>query len=168
MQKLEGNAYSQLVQMMKWLGYNKDVDIELATVTSIDPLRIKVDNMDVELEGSDLIVSEQLLDHTRKIKIDSQTMGTIDATQDGVTNHNISTPILPIPAPLPVDPATSGVVRITSDQLHFTKIKLENTMLTGDQIELTVYSPLEVGDRLIVASINNNQHYIVIDKAVIL
>ena len=38
--------------------------IELATVIGISPLRIRIDNMDIHLEGDDLIVCEHLLSKT--------------------------------------------------------------------------------------------------------
>jgi hypothetical protein len=41
--------------------------IDLATVVTPPPaLRIRIDNMDINLEGDDLIVCEHLLDHDRK------------------------------------------------------------------------------------------------------
>ena len=40
--------------------------IELATVIQPSPLIIRVDNMDINLEGDDLIVCEHLLDHERE------------------------------------------------------------------------------------------------------
>jgi len=55
--RLEGSGASKLVQLVREIGYNKDVDIELATVTAPPPnLKIKVDNMSVELQKDDLVV----------------------------------------------------------------------------------------------------------------
>lgn len=66
----EGNGASQLVQLMRIHGYNKDVNIELGTVTAAPPaLKIMIDNMAIELEADDLIVAEQLTKHTRQIKL---------------------------------------------------------------------------------------------------
>jgi hypothetical protein len=61
-----------LSTIIKRFGYNKDVDVLLATVTSDPPdLKIKVDNMSIELDKDDLIVSEHLTKHTRKVKMTS-------------------------------------------------------------------------------------------------
>lgn len=40
--------------------------IELATVIQSLPLVVRIDNMDINLEGDDLIVCEHLLDHERE------------------------------------------------------------------------------------------------------
>lgn len=42
------------------------------------------------------------------------------------------------------------------------------TINGGTLSEMVVKSPLEVGDRVIVASANNGQSYVILDKAVIL
>jgi hypothetical protein len=108
-ERIHGSGASQLVQLMRQYGYNKDIDVELATVTNAPPnLRIKVDNMSVELENDDVIVAQYLTKHTRKISIDG------------------------------------GV---------------ESTLQFNDE--------LKVNDRVIVASINNGQTYVILDRAVI-
>ncbi|WP_128895029.1 DUF2577 family protein [Longirhabdus pacifica] len=167
MNKLEGNAYSQMVQLMKEVGYNKDIDIELATVLEIDAdqniLKIKVDNMDVVLEGDDLIVAEHLLHHTRQMEIVDQSL-IVDATSDGVTEHdiaasgNFSGTIGSYTG--------NGNINITTDSVHFTKLKLLAKISTKVDQPLMhkIHSPLQVNDRIIVASIDNNQHFIVLDR----
>lgn len=112
-ERLEGSGPSQLVQLIKQIGYNKDIDIELATVTSSSPLKVKVDNMKIELEGSDLVIAEYLTKHTREIRI------TTEPTDDG----------------------------LDSSYLHYR-------------------DELKTGDRIIVASINDGQTYIILDRAV--
>jgi len=58
-ERLEGDGAARLIQLMRQYGYNKDVDIELATITNAPPdLKIKVDNMKVELDRDDLIVAQ--------------------------------------------------------------------------------------------------------------
>jgi HSP20 family molecular chaperone IbpA len=71
-ERLEGSGAKRLVQLMRQHGcYNKDVEIELATVTSAPPnLKIKVDNMKVELDRDDLIVAQSITKHKRQVKID--------------------------------------------------------------------------------------------------
>ena len=60
-ERLEGDGAARLIQLMRQHGYNKDVDIELATVTSAPPnLRIQIDNMKVELDSDDIVMTETL------------------------------------------------------------------------------------------------------------
>jgi hypothetical protein len=107
--RLEGNGAARLIQLMRQHGYNKDVDIELATVTSAPPnIKVKIDNMNIELDRDDLIVAQSLMKHKRQVKING-----------------------------------------------------------GTTSELEYQDELEVGDRIIVASVKNDQLYIVLDKAVI-
>lgn len=86
-EKLEGRGSSQLAKMIKNLGYNKDIDILLAVVTSPPPaLKIKVDGMPIELDKDDLIVAERLTKHKRTVTITKTLSGSINinngATQD--------------------------------------------------------------------------------------
>lgn len=81
--KLEGSPASQLLQMIKQHGYNKDIDIELATVTSAPPaLKIKIDNMPVELDKSDLVVAEYLTKHARTVSIGGGAEQTLQYTDE--------------------------------------------------------------------------------------
>lgn len=108
-ERLEGDGVARLIQLMRRYGYNKDVDFKLATVTNAPPdLKIKVDNMKIELDRDDLIVAQYLTKHKRQVKIDGDTT-----------------------------------------------------------VELEFQDELKPGDRVIVASANNGQLYIVLDKAVI-
>ncbi|KQC48535.1 hypothetical protein AP057_12735 [Geobacillus sp. Sah69] len=69
--RLEGNGAARLIQLMRHHGYNKDVDIELATITSAPPnIKVKIDNMNIELDRDDLIVARYLTKHKRQVKID--------------------------------------------------------------------------------------------------
>jgi Protein of unknown function (DUF2577) len=127
-QQPEGNGASQLVQLMKIHGHNKDVDIELATVTAAPPaLRIKIDNMPIELEADDLIVAERLTTRKEKITI---TAPTVTATAVGGGN-------------IPVQ------------------------LLTLTEAEIEYGDELSIGDRVIVAEVNEGQTYIILDRAVI-
>ncbi|CAM2950775.1 DUF2577 domain-containing protein [Paenibacillus sediminis] len=105
-QLIEGNGFSQLKDIVKKVGYNKDVDIEFATVTSPPPsLRIQIDNMKFELDADDFVVCESLTKHTRKASI-------------------------------------SG----------------------GATVDIEFEDVLTAGDRIVVASINNGQRYVIIDR----
>lgn len=65
----EGNAASQLVQLMRQHGYNKDIEIELGTITGAPPeLKLRIDNMPIELEADDLVIAERLTKHVRKVR----------------------------------------------------------------------------------------------------
>ncbi len=144
---------------MKTFGYNKDIDIELATVIAVEPLKIKIDNLDMELESEDLIVAEQLLEHTRTMKIDKQQF-TIKADVD---NHDIDASTM-----APLTCSNAGTVPIKKGDLtfEFTTVELTASEVTGEEVEVTFSSMLEVDDRVIVASVQNNQQFIVLDKAV--
>lgn len=68
---LQGSGASKLAQVIRHLGYNEFDKFELATITATDPeLRIKVDNMKIELDASDVVVAEHLTEHTRTVSID--------------------------------------------------------------------------------------------------
>lgn len=69
-QLIEGGPISQLKALIKSIGYNKDVDIEFATVLSPLPdIRIKIDNIPIELDANDVTVCEHLRDHKREVTI---------------------------------------------------------------------------------------------------
>jgi Protein of unknown function (DUF2577) len=73
-ERLEGSGAARLIQLIRQHGYNVDVNIELATVTSAPPnLKIKVDNMKVELDRDDLVVAQYLTKHKRQVKINGGT-----------------------------------------------------------------------------------------------
>ncbi|QDX93643.1 DUF2577 domain-containing protein [Brevibacillus laterosporus] len=86
--RLEGGGPSQLRQLIKQIGYNKDVDIELGTVIAPPPaIRVKVDNDEkLELLAEDLIVAEHLTRHTRKVTLTSERVDESMATA-GYTPH---------------------------------------------------------------------------------
>lgn len=128
----EGNGASQLVQLMRIHGYNKDIDIELATVTAAPPeLKIKIDNMPVELEKDDLIVAQRLTKRKEKITIKA-TAVTEAMSTEGYTPHT-----------------------------H------DITSLTLTDAEIEYLDELKVGDRVIVASVDDGQTFIILDRAVI-
>ncbi|WP_025846473.1 DUF2577 domain-containing protein [Brevibacillus agri] len=68
--RLEGDGFSQLRQVVAEVGRNDYDKLELATVTAPPPaLRIKIDNMALELEADDLVVAEHLTRHKRIVTI---------------------------------------------------------------------------------------------------
>ena len=69
-EQIEGRGISQLKHVVKALGHNRDVDIEFATVKAPFPdIRIKIDNMPIELDADDLVVCEHLREHKREVTI---------------------------------------------------------------------------------------------------
>ncbi|WP_054955053.1 DUF2577 domain-containing protein [Paenibacillus dakarensis] len=125
---IEGGGYSQFKAMVKALGHNRDVDIEFATVVSASPLRIKIDNMPLELDEDDFAVCEHLTEHTRKATISGGEI-TLTTTQAG-------------------DPA------------HTHKI----TAFTITDADVKMGAALTKGDRVVVASYNSGQGYVVLDR----
>lgn len=125
---IEGNGFSQFKAMVKSVGHNRDVDIEFATVTSALPLRIKIDNMPLELDEDDFVVCEHLTEHTRKATISGGTIS-LTTTQAG-------------------DPA------------HTHKI----TAFTITDADVKMGAALAKGDRVVVASINVGQNYVILDR----
>lgn len=70
MDRLEGSGVSQLRQAIASVGYNPYDKLELATVIASPPeLRIKIDNMTIDLDADDLVVAEHLTRHTRIVTI---------------------------------------------------------------------------------------------------
>lgn len=105
---VEGSS-TRLAKVIHKIGRNDSDRIELATVTSTSPLRIKIDHSSMELDESDFIVAEQLTTHTRIISIGG-----------------------------------------------------------GEKADAVLESNLEIGDRVIISSMNHGQTYVLFDRAVIL
>jgi hypothetical protein len=65
---MEGNAYSQLLSIMKTQGYNKDTSIVIGTVIAPLPnLRVQVGSL--VLEREDLLIAEQLTTYTSEYTV---------------------------------------------------------------------------------------------------
>jgi hypothetical protein len=121
----EGNPYTNLLKMMKLQGYNKDSDISFGKVTSISPLKFKVN--DFEIEPGDYIITESLIEHKREAEI---SVKTVTATTSQNSNHTH-----------------------TLTPFEITKA------------EITVKSPLKVGDLVLILIDGDN--FFVIDRVVI-
>ncbi|MEF2967471.1 DUF2577 family protein [Paenibacillus sp. M1] len=147
MERIEGSGASQLVQLIRAIGYNSDITFELATVTAAPPgLRIKVDHMNVELEADDLIVAQSLAKHTRTVNLTS--------SKAEISSKSISqTSELTI---------SSGEGSITK----FFSFGMSSSTFTAKETELEFTDELKEGDRVIVAGINQGQTYIIFDRAV--
>lgn len=110
--RIEGTGPAKMIQLIKKYGFNQDINIELGTVTAPPPsLKIKIDNMSIELDKDDLIVAEYLTKHKRQIKFTSTSV--VDAmTSAGYTSHTHDITSL-----------------ITEGELEFTDV-----LKTGDRI----------------------------------
>jgi Protein of unknown function (DUF2577) len=59
-QRFEGDGAARLIQLMRHHGYNKDVDVEFATVTSVPPnVKLKLDNSKLELNNNDVVATDK-------------------------------------------------------------------------------------------------------------
>jgi hypothetical protein len=63
----EGTGISRLSTVISKLGRNDFDRFELATVTSIAPTTIKLDNDPLLLDAFDLVIAEHLTTHKRKV-----------------------------------------------------------------------------------------------------
>ncbi|KKO54533.1 hypothetical protein XI25_06950 [Paenibacillus sp. DMB20] len=125
---IEGNGFSQFKAVVKAVGYNRDVDIEFATVTSASPLRIKINNMPLELDEDDFVVCEHLTEHTRKATISGGKIS-LTTTQAGDPGHT-----------------------------H----KITDFTITDADVKFG--AALAKGDRVVVASYNSGQGYVILDR----
>lgn len=145
--RIEGSGASQLVQLIRELGYNSEVTIELATVTAAPPeLKIKVDHMNLELERDDLIVAQSLTKHKRKINVKSE--GKAKISSNSINQVSIVT-----------TPQGTG-------KLDFTSFGLSSSNFTAEEAELEFLDELKEGDRVIVVGINQGQTYMILDRVV--
>jgi hypothetical protein len=136
MAEIEGGAYTRLIQLMKRHGYNKDVDLLMATVISPPPnLRVKIDNMTVVLEADDIMVAEHLTRHSRIVTIEhvenaERQLG--DKTEkDYIDTDDKAAPY-------------------TSFSYNFVKLTFEDV--------------LKAGDRVAVAEFQNGQQFMIVDR----
>ncbi|MBW4841169.1 MAG: DUF2577 domain-containing protein [Paenibacillaceae bacterium] len=148
MERIEGSGASQLVQLIRAIGYNSDITLELATVTAPPPeLKIKVDHMNVELEKDDLIVAQSLTKYTRKANVKSE--GKTEVSSTSITQASVLV-------------VSSGSGEITK----FTSFGMSSANLTVQEAELEFTDELKKDDRVIVAGIHQGQTYLILDRAV--
>lgn len=139
-ESFQGSPASQIIQIIRCVGYNDFDRIELATVTSPPPnLRIRIDDMAIELEADDLVVAEHLTRHKRIVTITHEELAERDLgdkiVQDGLD---------------------------TDDMVEGNPI----TEYRHSYVELTFEDVLKAGDRVIVASMNGEQTYLILDRVV--
>lgn len=134
---LEGGGASKFVQLIQKFGYNKGIEIELATVTASAPdIKIKLDSMPEELTADDIIVAERLTKHKRRVQLNIPK----------ITLTGFTTP-------------TGG--NVTGQGSAVTPA---NTETVYAEIEFT--DELKKDDRVLVIATEDGQTYIVIDRVV--
>ncbi|GJM79399.1 DUF2577 domain-containing protein [Paenibacillus timonensis] len=149
MERIEGSGASQLVQLIRTIGYNSEITFELATVTSAPPqLKIKVDHMNVELEKDDLIVAQSLTSFKRKINLTSKGKTEVSSTSPSVGFEML--------------PDGNGQI----NEISFSSIGLASADQTIKEAELEFLDELKKDDRVIVVGINQGQTYLILDRAV--
>ncbi|WP_339274471.1 DUF2577 family protein [Paenibacillus sp. FSL W8-0426] len=73
MQLIEGGPVSKLRDVIRLLGYNKDVDIEFGTVIAPLPdILVRLDDANFELDSEDCVVCEHLREHDREVTLGGQ------------------------------------------------------------------------------------------------
>lgn len=153
MERIEGSGASQLVQLIRALGYNSEITFELATVTADPPeLKIKVDHMNVELEKDDLIVVQSLMKHKRTVNLVSK--GGTKIFADSLVPNNP-----PYSFKLNFIYAGQGTLTVSG-------VDLSSADQTIEKAELEFTDELKKDDRVIVVGINQGQTYIVLDRVV--
>lgn len=144
---IEGSGISQFRDIVKQLGYNKDVDCELGTVTAAPPaLQVQIDNMKIPLDADDLIVAQHLTRWTEKVALKGLPTTTLIMKEYTRTTKK-------------TESSTPSTSEIYEDEFDFS---------AGDiainEIEIEHLDELKVGDRVIVASANAGQRYFVLDR----
>ncbi|MCQ4089459.1 DUF2577 family protein [Exiguobacterium sp. LL15] len=64
------NSITDLRRVIKKIGHNRYIELEICTVVSENPLEILLDGTSEMLTAEDIIVSERLTDHTVDIEMD--------------------------------------------------------------------------------------------------
>lgn len=147
MERIEGSGASQLVQLIRKIGYNSEITFELATVTAKPPdLKIKVDHMNVELEKDDLIVAQSLTKYTRKANLSTENKAEISSSS--------------------ISQSSTLTLSQGTGSIKFLSFGMDSAKFVAKEIELEFIDELKEGDRVIVAGIHQGQTYIILDRAV--
>jgi len=139
-ERFEGTGGSQLRQAISKFGRNDFDKFELATVLAPPPeIRIKLDDVSQEFDHTDVIVAEHLTRHKRVVTIEHEELAERDLG-DGIGIDMLDTD----------DGSPDPVI---------TYFKESYVLLTFEDV-------LKPGDRVIVASMNDGQTYVILDRVV--
>ena len=144
----EGNPYSKWNQLIRDKGYSKPVNIEIATVTATPPnLKITLDADGLTLDKDDLIVAEGLTRHVRTITFKS-------ASNIRLASASISG-----------DTKSGGGPAHTHGYDTIALNAVQNDFAI-DEAVIEYQDELKVGDRVIVACLDEDMVYVILDRAV--
>jgi hypothetical protein len=66
-EKIEGEDSSKFIKLIRQVGYNRDVDVKLATVTSVSPLRVRIDGDNFDMEPEEIITTERFYEAQKHV-----------------------------------------------------------------------------------------------------
>ena len=140
---VEGSYGSQMIQLIRQYGYNKDMSIDVGVVVTPPPkLTVRLTNDDIVLEEADLIVADNLLDHELTATISG-----------GKVDGKVEVPSVSGSCP-------DGTATIPA---HSGKL----TSLTATDVTIKVKSPLQTGTPVIVIGDNDTDLYYLVGMAVV-
>lgn len=138
----EGGWASKLIHIIRQQGYNLDVDFHYGVVTSPYPdLRIRLNNWKFDLDRDDFMLLENLTRHRRVATITHVENAERDLGDKVERDYCEGDLINDDKAP------------------PYTKFKMNYVELQFDDV-------LKEGDRVIVASFNKDQEFVVLDRVV--
>lgn len=145
----EGDSYSKIRQMItKGNGAKQGLRMELATVIAEPPsLQIKLDADNLVLDADDLIVLERLSKHKRNVTFTQSTDAKF-TTNMRIKSSSVSEAVTPA--------SDITALELSDIQTDFTLVEME--MEYNDE--------LRIGDRVIVACLEDDMIYVVLDRAV--
>lgn len=142
MHSYEGSTYSKMMQLISKTGYSKPVNVELATVVTAAPdLKIRLDAEGLELEKDDLIVSKHLTRHERIVSLDYVFPDTVDVGDGSEATVSSRQNIGSAPS------------------IPYEQYEMKYARMTYEDV-------LKVGARVLVACLEEDMVYIVLDEAV--
>lgn len=154
------------------------MEYRIGTVTSADPLKIRLNDSTLEISGSSILLTEPVVE--KKITIQKHTHK-IGATIAGHTHIVTPTDLAVIAAPAPTippsGPSVSGVVPATKDFTKDTTIvdKVLDAKCTefgvdlpvasdSDKIVFTTNRALEKDDKVLMLKVSGGQQFIVLSR----
>lgn len=144
--QIEGDGYSKLIQLMRKHGHNKDVNIVLGTVRQSPPeLKIRLDHLPIDLEKEDLIVAEHLTRHERVVTL-NYAKGTRFLKDPDIGDKDVTAS------------ASRSYTGGEHDPYEYDTFRMEFATLQFEDLLLE-------GDRVIVAALDEDMTYIVLDRA---